>query len=136
MDKKTCTKCGIEKLAHEFKLNRGKLRADCKQCNKEYRTKNKTAILKKKTEYYHSHKKETLKQKIARLEAEIKCLKEQTNNLESEFDYVTTLHPEFPWKRHVAKTGKSQGQEVYNAEMKDACDSWVICVGGSRLLNQ
>ena len=84
MDKKTCTKCGIEKLAHEFKLNRGKLRADCKQCNKEYRTKNKTAILKKKTEYYHSHKKETLKQKIARLEAEIKRLKEQINNLESD----------------------------------------------------
>lgn len=52
---------------------------------------------------------------------------------EKVFDYVQALHPELPWKRHVAKTGKSQGQEVYNTEMKDACDAWVICVGGSRL---
>lgn len=48
------------------------------------------------------------------------------------FEYVTALHPEFPWKKHVAKTGKNQGQEVYNTEMKDATDSWVICVGGLR----
>ena len=52
---------------------------------------------------------------------------------EKVFEYATALHPEYPWKRHVAKTGKSQGQEVYNTEMKDACDAWVICVGGSRL---
>lgn len=51
---------------------------------------------------------------------------------EKVFDYVTALHPEFPWKKHVAKTGKNQGQEVYNTEMKDATDSWVICVGGLR----
>lgn len=49
------------------------------------------------------------------------------------FEYVTLTHPEFPWKRHVAKTGKSQGQEIYNTEMKDACDAWVICVGGLRI---
>ena len=52
---------------------------------------------------------------------------------EKVFDYVTALHPEFPWKKHVAKTGKSQGQEIYNTEMKDACDAWVICVGGMRI---
>ena len=52
---------------------------------------------------------------------------------EKVFDFVTALHPEFPWKRHVAKTGGKKGQEVYDTEMKDACDAWVICVGGSRL---
>ncbi len=52
---------------------------------------------------------------------------------EKVFEYVTLTHPEFPWKRHVAKTGKSQGQEVYNTEMKDATDAWVICVGGNRI---
>ena len=55
---------------------------------------------------------------------------------EKVFEYVTTTHPDFPWKRHVAKTGKSQGQEVYNTEMKDASDAWVICIGGSRLTKQ
>ena len=55
---------------------------------------------------------------------------------EKVFDYVQALHPELPWKRHVAKTGKNQGQEIYNTEMKDACDAWVICVGGSRLTKQ
>ena len=52
---------------------------------------------------------------------------------EKVFEFVTALHPEFPWKRHVAKTGKDKGQEVYNTEMKDACDAWVIAVGGKRL---
>lgn len=53
---------------------------------------------------------------------------------EKVFEHVTTLHPELPWKKHIAKTGKSAGMEVYNIEMKDACDSYVIAVGGSRLL--
>lgn len=52
---------------------------------------------------------------------------------EKVFEYVTALHPEFPWKKHTAKTGKNQGQEVYNTEMKDACDAWVVVVGGKRL---
>jgi len=52
------------------------------------------------------------------------------------FEHVTTTHPEFPWKKHIAKTGKSVGQEVFDAEMKDACDSWVIVCGGNRILNQ
>lgn len=54
---------------------------------------------------------------------------------EKVFDYVTSLHPEFPWKKHTAKTGKNQGQEVYNTEMKDACDAWVVVVGGKRLIS-
>lgn len=49
------------------------------------------------------------------------------------FEFVTTLHPEFPWKKHVAKTGKSQGQEVFDAEMKDCSDAWVIAAGGKNL---
>ena len=51
---------------------------------------------------------------------------------EKVFDYVTALHPEFPWKKHVAKTGSQKGKEIYSPEMKDATDSWVICVGGLR----
>lgn len=53
---------------------------------------------------------------------------------EKVFEYVTTLHPEFPWKKHIAKTGKSAGQEVFNSEMKDACDAYVVAIGGKRLL--
>lgn len=52
------------------------------------------------------------------------------------FDYVTSLHPQLPWKKHVAKTGKSVGQEVFNAEMKDAVDAFVIVVGGNRILHK
>jgi hypothetical protein len=52
---------------------------------------------------------------------------------EKVFDFITALHPEFPWKKHVAKTGKSANQEVFNSEMKDACDAWVVVVGGKRL---
>lgn len=52
---------------------------------------------------------------------------------EKVFDHVKALHPELPWKRHVAKTGKSQGQEVYNPECKDMSDAYVIAVGGKRL---
>jgi len=46
------------------------------------------------------------------------------------FDYVTRKHPEFPWRRHVAKTGKSVGMEVFDADMHDACDAWVVAYGG------
>ena len=52
---------------------------------------------------------------------------------EKVFDFITTLHPNLPWKKHTAKTGKSAGQEVFNSEMKDACDSFVIVVGGKRI---
>ena len=52
---------------------------------------------------------------------------------EKVFDFITTLHPDLPWKKHVAKTGKSAGQEVFNSEMKDACDSFVIVLGGKRI---
>lgn len=52
---------------------------------------------------------------------------------EKVFDYVTTKHPEFPWKTHVAKSGAHKGVEVYDKEMKDVCDAWVICAGGMKL---
>lgn len=54
------------------------------------------------------------------------------------FDYVTRKHPEFPWRKHVAKTGKSAGKEVFDADMHDACDAWVVAYGGwkSAGLNQ
>lgn len=52
---------------------------------------------------------------------------------EKVFEFITTLHPKFPWKKHVAKAGKHKNQLVYSAEMKDACDAFVIAVGGKRL---
>lgn len=83
-DKKICTKCKIEKLPSDFKMNRGKLRSECKDCNKIYRSDNKTKISQKKSEYYKLHRNETMKQKIARLEAEIQTLKAYIKTLEKE----------------------------------------------------
>jgi hypothetical protein len=40
------------------------------------------------------------------------------------------LHPEFPWPKHIAKTGKSAGQEVYDVCARDMSDAYVICRGG------
>lgn len=49
------------------------------------------------------------------------------------FEYVTTMYPSFPWKQHLAKTGGKKGQVVFDLEMKDAADAWVVGVGGSVL---
>lgn len=49
------------------------------------------------------------------------------------FEFVQTLHPEFPWKTYVPKAGKSKGKEISIPEMKDAADAWVVVVGGKRL---
>ena len=54
---------------------------------------------------------------------------------EKVFDFVTDKYPEFPWKTHMAKSGKSKGVLVYDKEMKDVCDAWVICAGGMKLLS-
>lgn len=52
---------------------------------------------------------------------------------EKVFNYVTNLHPNLPWKRHVAKTGSQKGKEVYSPECKDMSDAYVIAVGGNRI---
>ena len=52
---------------------------------------------------------------------------------EKVFEFTTALHPEFPWKRHVAKAGKHKGQEVFDTESRDMSDAYVIAVGGYRL---
>jgi len=52
---------------------------------------------------------------------------------EKVFDYVTAKHPEFPWRKHIAKTGHSHGQVVYDSDMFDACDSYVIVRGGMKV---
>lgn len=49
------------------------------------------------------------------------------------FEFVQTLHPEFPWKTYVPKAGKMKGKEIPVQEMKDAADAWVVVVGGKRL---
>lgn len=49
------------------------------------------------------------------------------------FEFVQTLHPEFPWKTYIPKAGKSKGKEISIPEMKDAADAWVVVVGGKRL---
>ena len=43
---------------------------------------------------------------------------------------VMTLHPEFPWESHIAKTGKSTGQVVYGAQNFDMADAFIIARGG------
>lgn len=48
-------------------------------------------------------------------------------------DYVIALHPEFPYKKHIAKTGSKKNQEVYDASNGDMIDAWVIAKGGSLL---
>ena len=52
---------------------------------------------------------------------------------EKVFEFITTLHPKFPWKKHVAKAGKHKNQEVFNTESRDMSDAYVIAVGGYRL---
>jgi hypothetical protein len=49
------------------------------------------------------------------------------------FDYISAKHPEFPWRKHVAKTGNNKGKEVFDEDMYDACDSYVIVRGGLRI---
>lgn len=52
---------------------------------------------------------------------------------EKVFEFITTLHPNFPWKKHVAKTGKCKNQEVFDTESRDMSDAYVIAVGGYRI---
>lgn len=52
---------------------------------------------------------------------------------EKVFEHIVTLHPDLPWKKHVALTGKHKGQEVFNTECKDMCDAFVIALGGKRI---
>lgn len=49
---------------------------------------------------------------------------------EKVFNEMIKVHPEFPWPKHIAKTGKSVGQEVYDTCARDMCDAYVICRGG------
>jgi len=53
---------------------------------------------------------------------------------EKVFEFTTTLHPKFPWKKHIAKSGKNKGREIYGQESRDMSDAWVIAVGGLRLI--
>lgn len=48
-------------------------------------------------------------------------------------DYVIALHPEFPYKKHIAKAGRQKNQEVYDSSNGDMIDAWVIAKGGSLL---
>lgn len=43
---------------------------------------------------------------------------------------VLKLYPDLPLKKHIAKIGKSKGQEVVNKECEDEIDAFVIVKGG------
>lgn len=43
-------------------------------------------------------------------------------------------YPSFPWITHIAKTGKSKGQVVYDDCNKDMNDAFVICRGGQLIV--
>lgn len=49
-------------------------------------------------------------------------------------EFVLAANPALPVKTHIAKTGKSKGLSVMDAECADEVDAWVICRGG-QLLN-
>lgn len=49
------------------------------------------------------------------------------------FEFNLKNHPDFPWKTHVAKTGKKKGEVVYDVENKDASDAYVILSGGRKI---
>lgn len=70
MKTKICSKCGVEKEIKNFrKEKRTKigLQSQCKQCEKEYRLKNREKQIKYMKEYYQKNKKELLqKSKIYR----------------------------------------------------------------------
>jgi hypothetical protein len=53
-----------------------------------------------------------------------------TTTKEKVLKIVMTMHPEFPWDGHIAKSGKSVGQLVYGPQNFDMADAWVICRGG------
>lgn len=61
MDKKTCTKCGVEKPLTEYHASKKSpdgLRWRCKGCVKEYQQANRDRILEQRREYYktnHDH---------------------------------------------------------------------------------
>lgn len=46
------------------------------------------------------------------------------------FEKVLEMNPTFPWKKHIAKTGKEKGNEVYDKCNEDMADSWIACRGG------
>lgn len=48
-------------------------------------------------------------------------------------EFVIAKYPNLPIKYHIAKTGKSKGQKVIDAEMADVVDAFVIGVGGQKL---
>lgn len=49
---------------------------------------------------------------------------------EKVFEKVLVLNPNFPWTKHIAKTGKFKDEEVYDKVNQDAADAWVICRSG------
>jgi len=53
---------------------------------------------------------------------------------EKVFNHVVGLHPEFPWKKHIAKSGKHKDQEVFDDCARDSCDAYVICKGGMSII--
>ena len=53
---------------------------------------------------------------------------------EKVFNHVIALHPEFPWKKHVAKSGSHKGNEVFDDCSRDMCDAYVVCKGGISII--
>lgn len=49
------------------------------------------------------------------------------------FEKVLVLNPNFGWMQHVAKTGKSAGQMVYDVCNQDMGDAWIAAKGGQKL---
>jgi hypothetical protein len=66
----------------------------------------------------------------AKLGIKINKADKSKTNKQKVLEIVMSRNPEFPWISHIAKSGKSKGQLVYDKENEDMADAWVICKGG------
>jgi len=66
----------------------------------------------------------------AKLGIKINRADKSKTNKQKVLEIVMARNPDFPWVNHVAKSGKSKGQVVYDKENEDMADAWVICKGG------
>lgn len=73
--------------------------------------------------------------KTARAQLGIKIdTKDKTKSTkEKVFEKVLDLNPNFPWLKHIAKTGKNAGQMVYDSCCQDMGDAWIVVSGGQKL---
>lgn len=69
----------------------------------------------------------------AQLSIKIDTKDKSKSTKEKVFEKVLAMNTTFPWMQHIAKTGKSVGQMVYDTCNQDMGDAWVAAKGGQKL---